>query len=105
MKKILINKARCPNCLDEIESTHRHDFVWCRCGSLAVDGGKDYLKRMGDIHNYQDLSEYARCKKCGTDIEYLSGFSHPNNPLIKPYIKDNKFYGIWYCPNCNKEYK
>ena len=45
MPKILRNAVKCNNCGDIIESTHRHDFKWCSCGLVAVDGGHDYLKR------------------------------------------------------------
>ena len=40
------NSVRCSNCNDEIESTHRHDFRWCSCGNVAVDGGRAYRKRV-----------------------------------------------------------
>lgn len=43
--KIKRNSAKCAKCGDEIESTHRHDFVTCRCGEISIDGGKSYLKR------------------------------------------------------------
>ncbi len=43
-------------CGEIIESTYRHDFKFCKCGSCAVDGGKDYLKRIGDPNNYEELS-------------------------------------------------
>jgi|AntAceMinimDraft_11_1070367.scaffolds.fasta_scaffold50842_3 tRNA(Ile2) C34 agmatinyltransferase TiaS len=42
---ILSNKVQCHKCGDIIESKHRHDFKWCSCGNVAVDGGKSYLKR------------------------------------------------------------
>ena len=58
MQKIIINKIRCNKCGDEIESTHRHDFKFCKCGAVAVDGGKDYFRRCGDLKGYTDLSEY-----------------------------------------------
>jgi hypothetical protein len=29
----------------------------CSCESIFVDGGKDYLRRGGNIANIQDLSE------------------------------------------------
>lgn len=45
--KIIRNSAKCLCCNEEIESKNRHDFKWCKCGNLAVDGGKDYLKRCG----------------------------------------------------------
>jgi hypothetical protein len=36
------NRAKCARCDTVVESTHRHDFVVCRCGSIFVDGGTDY---------------------------------------------------------------
>lgn len=44
MPKIIRNSAKCKLCDDEIESTHRHDFVSCKCGEIFVDGGKDYRR-------------------------------------------------------------
>lgn len=43
---ILINAITCLKCNDLIVSTHVHDFRWCSCNSVAVDGGKSYLKRV-----------------------------------------------------------
>ena len=55
---ILRNKAKCLKCGDIIESKHRHDFVFCKCGDLAVDGGKDYLRRLFENkEDWEDLSE------------------------------------------------
>lgn len=54
---ILRNGARCSHCGDEVESTHRHDFKWCRCGKLGVDGGHDYIRRIGSLG--QDTSIVA----------------------------------------------
>lgn len=56
--KILTNKVRCRKCGDVIESKHRHDYVTCSCGNVAVDGGKDYLKRSvrDGYESYEDLS-------------------------------------------------
>lgn len=39
------NSAKCEECNTEIVSRHRHDYVVCSCGAVAVDGGRDYLKR------------------------------------------------------------
>ena len=58
MKNIKINKIQCNKCGDIIESVHRHDFKFCKCGTVAVDGGKDYLRRCGRREEYTDLSEY-----------------------------------------------
>jgi hypothetical protein len=37
-------RVRCLKCLDIIQSLYRHDFKWCACQNIAVDGGADYLK-------------------------------------------------------------
>ncbi len=58
MRKIIRNAIRCNHCGDVIESTYRHDYVQCSCGKVAVDGGKDYLRRScSKPDDYTDLSE------------------------------------------------
>ena len=42
---IVKNNAFCMLCNTEVESHHRHDYVRCLCGNLAVDGGMAYLRR------------------------------------------------------------
>lgn len=54
---IISNKVKCLLCNDIIESTHRHDFKWCSCKNVAVDGGKSYLKRTYKLDEYEELSE------------------------------------------------
>lgn len=49
---IKVNKAKCRKCGDIIESKYVHDYVPCKCGAIAVDGGHYYLKR-----SYQDLND------------------------------------------------
>lgn len=43
---VFLNQAKCLKCGDVITSSHRHDFVWCSCKSVAVDGGSAYSKRV-----------------------------------------------------------
>lgn len=57
-RRIKRNIVKCNKCGDTVESVYTHDFKWCKCGSIAVDGGRSYLKRCGDLANYLDLSEY-----------------------------------------------
>ena len=57
MDSIIHNRIRCKKCGEIIESFTVHDFKWCPCGSVAVDGGKDYLRRCGNREDYEDLSE------------------------------------------------
>ena len=56
MKKIIRNAAYCKKCDTVIESTHVHDFRWCPCKSIFVDGGKEYIRRGGDLDAMEDLS-------------------------------------------------
>lgn len=37
-------KVKCKLCNDIIQSMHVHDYVWCKCHTIAVDGGGEYLK-------------------------------------------------------------
>ena len=54
---IIRNSATCTSCSRDIESVHRHDFITCECGNVAVDGGKDYIRRIvRDELNYIDTS-------------------------------------------------
>lgn len=60
MERIIRNMIRCKKCNDIIESVSRHDFKFCKCGAVAVDGGKDYLRRSGKREDWEELSE---CEK------------------------------------------
>jgi len=51
------NRARCKRCRDTIESTHVHDFVSCRCGAIAVDGGSHYIRRIGNPEDFEELAD------------------------------------------------
>lgn len=52
--KQIINKVRCKKCDDIIESKFTHDMVWCKCRSIAIDGGKDYQRLTGNVDNMDD---------------------------------------------------
>jgi hypothetical protein len=54
---ILSNKAQCKLCKDIVESRHRRDFKWCKCGQMYVDGGLEYLRRGAkNLDNIIELS-------------------------------------------------
>lgn len=55
-KTILSNKIKCKKCGEIIESKTINDFRKCKCGAVAVDGGKTYLKRIGNEEDYAELS-------------------------------------------------
>lgn len=53
---IILNQVKCLKCGDEPFSKTVHDFKYCRCGNIAVDGGQEYLRRVGALDSYKDLS-------------------------------------------------
>lgn len=52
--KILTNKIKCD---DILESKTPNDFKRCPCGKVAIDGGHEYLKRIGNEEVYIELSK------------------------------------------------
>ena len=66
--QIIQNELECKKCGDIIYSAYRHDFKYCKCGSVAVDGGTDYLRRAGEIEDiversmYMDVDALSDCK-------------------------------------------
>ena len=59
-EEIISNKIKCKKCGDIIESKSTNDYKKCFCGAVAVDGGKDYLKRIGNEEDYDDISEIKK---------------------------------------------
>ena len=57
MPRIIRNAIRCRKCGDIIESETVHDFRVCSCGACAVDGGHDYLRRCGNLEDWEELSK------------------------------------------------
>jgi len=53
---IVRNSAKCKKCNEEIESKSVHDFKWCSCKNIAVDGGLEYLKRLYNSDDWIDTS-------------------------------------------------
>lgn len=43
-KKIIVGAVKCPNCKCLIYSRARHDYHSCKCGSVSVDGGREYFR-------------------------------------------------------------
>ena len=57
-EKMLKNAIECVACGDIIESEHQHDFKFCKCGIIAIDGGKDYRRITGNLAMIIDRCEY-----------------------------------------------
>ena len=60
IERIRTNKIKCKKCGDIIESIDVHDFKWCSCGAVAVDGGREYLRRVGNKEDFEELSHFIK---------------------------------------------
>ena len=65
MSSKIHNWIKCRKCGIIIESQSRHDFVWCPCHSIFVDGGEDYCRRGGNLEDIIELDQN------GKEIEIL----------------------------------
>lgn len=63
--KLIKNKIACLVCGDIIESTYQYDFKMCSCGKVGVDGGLEYMRRLGDQRYWKEMSVYEHD---GTEI-------------------------------------
>ncbi len=52
---ITVSAIRCAKCGDIIFSRAVHDFHWCSCNTIAIDGGFDYTKINGDQKYFLDM--------------------------------------------------
>ena len=55
-EEIISNKIKCTKCGNIIESKSTNDYKRCSCGTVAIDGDKDYLKRIGNEEDYEEMS-------------------------------------------------
>lgn len=55
-EKIIINGAKCLICQDYVESKNTHSLVSCKCGAMAVDGGKKEKRRIGNPYLIRECS-------------------------------------------------
>ena len=62
---IIRNAIKCRKCGEVIESVSPHDFKTCSCGTCAVDGGPDYLRRCGNLEDWEELSEAEKVEDNG----------------------------------------
>ncbi len=91
--KIQTNKIKCKKCGDIIESKYIHDFKMCKCNSVGVDGGHEYLKRIGKEEDYEDLSFVRKLVKITTN-----GYKVIKSKMKQSEILSQKDIK---CPICN----
>ena len=71
MKKLIRNRVQCKVCGDIIESTHGHDFKYCTCREIFIDGGLNYIRYgandLGNVINLCEYEEVPNRKDCAQD--------------------------------------
>jgi hypothetical protein len=51
---------QCRKCLETIESKHIHDFKYCACGAVGIDGGISAGNRiLGKLSDMENRSMYC----------------------------------------------
>ena len=48
------NACKCKKCKQTIRSKNRHNFRYCKCKSIAVDGGSWYARRVGELESMEE---------------------------------------------------
>lgn len=57
--KIIHNRCKCKLCGDVIESKSVHHHIYCKCGEIFTDGGREYIRRgANNLENIIDMSEF-----------------------------------------------
>jgi len=52
--------VQCRKCLEIIESKHRHDFKYCSCNAVGIDGGISAGNRiLGNLSDIENKSMYC----------------------------------------------
>ena len=73
---------QCKKCLETIESKHRHDFKYCSCMAIGIDGGISAGNRiLGNLSDIEDRSMY--CAIVGNKKIWLPQFAIEENFQIK----------------------
>jgi len=80
-----IYAIQCSHCKDIIFSRTTHDFRWCSCGKVAIDGGFDYTRIIGNYGDFTNLEIEIKQTKSELICDYITGTD--NFGLIKNYDK------------------
>ena len=91
---IIRNSAKCNKCGDHIISHHVHDFVSCKCGAIFVDGGREYLRRGGELDDIEETSIACSKDEVVPHIVTMMQDFYDENEILeyryKPYNKITK---------------
>ena len=71
------NRAKCKLCLSIIESFHPTDYVLCKCGEIAIDGGQAMRVYAKNFDNFLRIDEEGN--EFQPTIQQLNHY-----PVLKP---------------------
>lgn len=84
MGKRVKNRAKCRLCASIIESVNVHDYVECKCGEIAIDGGDDYHKTYA-----RSYDNFLRVDDEGNEVVVKVVDKEEPSPL-QPDVKPNR---------------
>lgn len=67
IERIWTNKIKYKKCGAIIESINIHDFKWCSCRTVAVDGRREYSRRVGNKEDIVELSHFIKLAEITTE--------------------------------------
>lgn len=73
----------CSNCKEQVFSRTRHDYRFCSCGSVGIDGGRSYTKISWDTSKLANQPE----------IKEIT-IKQTNEQLYKDWNTQTNKYGI-----------
>lgn len=80
------NRAKCKLCSSIIESFHSTDYVICKCGHIAVDGG-DALRCSA-----KDWTNFLRVDDEGNEIVVkISDYSKYDKSDMEPFPQEHEY--------------
>ena len=82
---IKVTAIRCAKCGDILYSRARHDFHWCSCETVSIDGGFEYIKINGDLKNF--LNTFS-IKTDSTKIDLYNDWNNEVDNFGKISIED-----------------
>lgn len=74
-----MNAIRCLKCDTRVESKHTHDFRYCKCGHVFVDGGPDYNRR-----GWHGDPNWMEIQDDGSEIHCLKTMEPPSDAPLFP---------------------